>query len=514
MRIVVIEDEDNTRYGIVNLIRKLGGSYEVVGDADNGEAGLQLIEDTRPDLVIADIKMPKTSGIEMLEALKSQGHRHMTVILTGFSEYEYAKKALQLGVFEYLEKPVTANDLKSMLEKAEQELAMQQIAGLPPGHASDQLEHALYRWVSQDGLNPVLLPAIKAQVKDWGTDDPFRLLVVYMGLDYDAGCAEAKHGLDDWLKRFGRHALFAIPEDRSFAAIVQGRDLDDLLSLLQSEWLPQMKASGLTAVISVAEVPGIVALKAKYAALKSLRKWFIVIDGSREVLTERLVESLAREPLPYPYALENKLKAAIGGNRGDASGQLLQEWLRLCMTGVYEPRHIVDVSVRLISSALQMIGELYGNDLALRYQEQWLLPILAAETREELTRAFGAIMEHVSSVGQNPESVPYSLTVQKALRLVHEKYAEGITLEEIAAAIRITPEYLSALFAKEVKSNFSAYVKEIRIRKAKTMLLDSKRKMFEIARAVGYPDPKYFSRVFKEVTGLSPAEYQKVNLSR
>ena len=109
------------------------------------------------------------------------------------------------------------------------------------------------------------------------------------------------------------------------------------------------------------------------------------------------------------------------------------------------------------------------------------------------------------------ESPVYSLTVQKAVRIIQERYADGISLDEIAGMLHITPEYLSGQFNREVGRSFSSYIKELRLRKAKELLLGSELKAFEIALKVGYPDPKYFSRVFKEATGMTPGEYQRFN---
>ena len=98
MRIVVVEDEPRTRAGIVQLIKKINDNYEVVGEAENGARGFELIEQTKPELVIMDIQMPSMTGIEMLEKLKARGIIQKTVILTGYSDFEYAKKALDQGI--------------------------------------------------------------------------------------------------------------------------------------------------------------------------------------------------------------------------------------------------------------------------------------------------------------------------------------------------------------------------------------------------------------------------------
>ena len=101
------------------------------------------------------------------------------------------------------------------------------------------------------------------------------------------------------------------------------------------------------------------------------------------------------------------------------------------------------------------------------------------------------------------------LTVRKAIGLSREYYKDGITLDEISRRLRVTPEYLGTLFHREVGTSFSAYIRSVRIDKAKELLCGTQLKLYEIAEETGYSDPKYFSKVFREVTGFTPAEYRK-----
>ena len=93
--------------------------------------------------------------------------------------------------------------------------------------------------------------------------------------------------------------------------------------------------------------------------------------------------------------------------------------------------------------------------------------------------------------------------------MIHEFYQSGITLNEIADKLNITPEYLGSQFHKEVGVNFSTYIRDFRISKAKELLIGTQLKLYKIAEQVGYTDPKYFSRVFRECTGQLPEEYRK-----
>ena len=103
------------------------------------------------------------------------------------------------------------------------------------------------------------------------------------------------------------------------------------------------------------------------------------------------------------------------------------------------------------------------------------------------------------------------LTVKRVKSMIHEYYQSGITLEEIAQKLDVTPEYLSSLFHRSVGQTFTNYMKDYRIGKAKELLIGTPMKLFEIAQAVGYTDGKYFSKVFKEREGCLPAQYRRMH---
>ena len=111
MKIIVVEDEVRIREGIRDLIDMLEDEWEFAGEAENGEAGLELIRRERPDVVITDIRMAKMGGLDMLETARADGIELKAVVLSAYSEFEYARTAMKLGVTEYLLKPVSPNEL-------------------------------------------------------------------------------------------------------------------------------------------------------------------------------------------------------------------------------------------------------------------------------------------------------------------------------------------------------------------------------------------------------------------
>jgi two-component system response regulator YesN len=134
---------------------------------------------------------------------------------------------------------------------------------------------------------------------------------------------------------------------------------------------------------------------------------------------------------------------------------------------------------------------------------------MSAMTYKELEDALEEFISLLSN--ETAEESLINLNIQRAKSLVHEFYNQGITLDEIALKLKITPEYLGTQFHKEVGVNFSTYIRNYRISKAKELLIGTHMKLHEIAQKVGYNDPKYFSQVFKECTGQLPTEYRVMN---
>ena len=111
MKIIIVEDEAAIRDGLEGILKKLSPSYEVVGKAAGGMEGLELVRKRKPDVILLDIRMPDMDGLTMLAQLKREGIRAIALVLTAYSDFSYARQALELGVQSYLLKPVRMNEL-------------------------------------------------------------------------------------------------------------------------------------------------------------------------------------------------------------------------------------------------------------------------------------------------------------------------------------------------------------------------------------------------------------------
>ena len=136
--------------------------------------------------------------------------------------------------------------------------------------------------------------------------------------------------------------------------------------------------------------------------------------------------------------------------------------------------------------------------------------MIGAVNRKELKEVTEEIFNMIEKDEKQSEE-QLSINVKRAKSMIMEYYQTGINLEEIAAKLNLTPEYLGMQFHKEIGVKFSTYIKEYRIAKAKELLIGSELKICEVAEKVGYSDAKYFSRVFREIAGQLPLEYRRAN---
>ena len=132
-----------------------------------------------------------------------------------------------------------------------------------------------------------------------------------------------------------------------------------------------------------------------------------------------------------------------------------------------------------------------------------------AMTWEELKGTYGNIREVLKQENTKRQDIS-NYIILKVIQYVRDHYKEKIVLEQVAEQMGVTPEYLSTLFNREVKENFSVFLKRFRISHAKRLLAGTQLKIYEVAQEVGYSDAKYFTRVFKEEEGISPGDYREM----
>lgn len=504
MKIVIVEDEIRIREGIVNLLKKLGDEYEVIGDAKDGAEGLKLCLDKQPDIIITDIRMPEMDGLEMLTKVYENGLKVKAIVLSAYTEFEYARSAMKLGVTEYLLKPISLMDFSNALDNVKLQIQEEKLKKPSKIGSLDQMiRDVFYEAIELDDEIKEYLENTYSVYSDrsvW-------LVCAYLGNLYEdlekykrilgnifAGCENSKFIMLD--SPYRRSLIFATFEYE---------DAKELERWLQYRIL-QHDADGI--VFGCVESVNISAMKSTFENLYKYMEWNISFE--KEILISYpKITQIQTVICTYPMDAEAQLKQALCTGEKEKVLSVVDKFHNSFNDGrIYEPRQIKDCYVRFLWFAMEVakdLGSINEKDLD---RQELLKRIMNANTKSELKSLSLEVAQGILAGKKITEEVS-DLTVKRAQSIIHEYYNTGITLDEIASKLNITPEYLGTKFRNETGVTFSTYMKDYRMAKAKELLLGTNLKLYEIADRVGYNDPKYFSRVFKEATGMLPAEFRK-----
>ncbi|CAN7726044.1 response regulator transcription factor [Paenibacillus sp. LjRoot56] len=514
MRIVVVEDEEKTRKGIIRLINKFSDAYQVVGESDNGLEGAALIEELRPDLIITDIRMPGTDGLEMLENLKKKGITSKSVILSGHSEFDFARRALQTGIVsEYLLKPITADDLSRVLQEAERTMISNLLNGIEEKASISSPEQLLRRYLEQSDIDHELFHLHIHEFLGFDAGMEFQAASVYVGASGYENVSELKDTIRLYIEneiQIPNFCLVELQEYQEIAILLQKRDLLDIEQFWES-MIAQLRTLQVSdIVLSWTMLPHLRDLKEEILSLREIHKWSLTYENQRTFLKDEFTDK-AGSKFQYPTETELRMKEAVSNRDKEKIYSYIEPMIAACRNQAVHPQEVTGACVRFASNMLHLAEVLSGNVTMTKDRNEVFNLLSAAQTPMELKQAMRLAAEYAfQHVGQQEKSL--GLIIHKASKLIQERYQTGISLDELASHFNITPEYLSSLFQKELGMSFTAYMKDIRMKKAKELLINTSLKSYEVAEQVGYPDAKYFSKVFKEATGLTPGEFQKLRV--
>ena len=504
MKVLIVEDEIRIREGLVKLLGKFDDKYEIVAEATDGKQGLDLCEKYEPDIIITDIKMPQMDGIDMLSAIYSSGQKSKAIVISAYSEFEYARGAMRLGVTEYLLKPVSLADFSKALDNVSQQIALdkrkkpEQVGTLEQIFRDIMLGH---KAPSEETIN--YLNNAYAILKD----QKFFMVCAYLGNSFE-GKREDKYKLLRQAFSSYRDIKYVLIESEYHKSIIMlvysYEDGHDLERFIQYQLLKQVDSD---LVVGCQELSGLDGLTTGLNDLYPYMDWNISFEKGI-VISYPKITQVQTSICIYPIDVENQIKSAIFSKDEDGVKQALKAFHNVFLDGkIYNPRELKECYVRFLWMVLEVSKEAGARAEGTIKSQNLLDKIMNAKSHEELNRICDSIFETFNF--EQKKSSSNHLVVRKAEALIQEFYNTGITLDEIAAKMNITPEYLGTQFHKETGMTYSAYIKDYRISKAKELLISTNMKLYEIAEKVGYQDPKYFSKVFREVTGQLPAEYRR-----
>lgn len=510
MKIIIVEDEKSIRNGLVKMLPKLNPEYEVIGSAKDGVEGYQRIKAEMPELVIMDIEMPEMDGLTMLEKLRQEGFTGKAVVLTAYSDFAYAKRAIELGIENYLLKPIKIEELKKTLETVS--ASLKQEAG------NRKIQEKLL------SLEQIFRSAFLAELtideeletyaeKTYGlvSHGTFGILTAYLSDYYDGYYEAAERFLEPYLSTGSEYSVCMLTTVRYRSIVLvfyNMKNPEKIRSWYEKQVIPSAyRALKHPPIFGWTVCQGLTELSSGFEDLEQLWTWKLCFPEGK-MMTKEQIQALQVVPLKYSLELESQLKQAVVKRDRESYDRILEQIITYCVEEPHHPDEIREAWARLVL-AIVAVSDSMGrvtDHISIRHIMGELSKAISWQRIRELMHHF---YDRITGEQEQPERV--SLLVKRALSMIETYYSQGITLEELAERLCVTDEYLSTLIKKETGMSFTETVRKMRIERIKELLLHSGLKLNQIAEMVGYADPKYMSKVFKEEVGMLPAEFRKQN---
>lgn len=511
MKYVVVEDEIRIREGIEKLIRKLSSEEDEIQCAENGKDGMELIQKIKPDLIITDIRMPEMDGLSMLSALKNMGELPKTILLSAYSEFEYARRAMKLGINDYILKPISIVEFTDVFKKSVRAIELEKAL------AGEEVEEESLDMILNNMLHSEFVPniAVKKKLeKKYGLRDESlsSLCLIYLGDRFEKKKNEFIKKIQKVLQNYSISKSYVWQLERERIIGVLFYNYSDFSTL--ERWLQRQLLSEFGNTLNENLCTGIIELnefeklKNVYEILVKNLKWNITL-GKGVLVSYPKVEKIHTVPVIYPTMLEQEMREHLCTMNTEKIEETGKKFTQYFLGGeCYTPQDIQKSFVKFIWTILNVVKEIDGKCYEFFELQIILERLMQAKTFEELEQVQNEVIQKILEM-QRKNETDSNLLVKRVKGHVREFYTQGITLNEIAAIFGITPEYLGTQFHKETGMTYSTYLKEYRIEKAKKLLLGTDLKTYEIAQQVGYSNAKYFSKVFKDSEGELPGDFRK-----
>jgi two-component system, response regulator YesN len=491
LKAVIFDDEYIVLQGLQMMIDWSKYGIELVGTATNGYAAIDLVETHSPDIVFTDIRMPGMDGLQVVEKILAAAPEIICIVFSGFNEFEYVKKALKLGVSDYLEKPITIpmmeETLKRILEKIQEQKKVFSLKEaledsrnvLIEKAALDLLfqgEEALPRWRNSYGdkledIVGVTVLALSGKIPDIVSHSSYFSLYLRNG---------EEHLL----------VIFHFQEDSS-----------ELLK----ELLYWPCEHGIT-VGSGRTYPNLMDAAKSYKEAQQALRYGQFMDQGEWTRFEEIGENPN-----IPGDLSEQEEAIIFYLRtGDKSGLLrqLNEFINKVQFQRLNPDVIEREILKLIYLGLEVAKET-GEDVSSITQGNYLphIEIRMLYTKEKMFSWLKEQMELIMDWFLQIRRDKKHDAVEKACKYIEKNISNDLTLQEVAEYVGMNPTYFSLLFKEEMKLSYIKYLTKLRMERAKVLLREGN-KVADVSEKVGYHTYRHFSELFKKHVGVNPGQYR------
>ncbi|MEG2667459.1 MAG: response regulator [Lachnospiraceae bacterium] len=531
LKVLIVDDE----YRIGQLIKRLIDWNEIglecIAVLDNGESAYKVILEQNPDIVITDVRMPKINGLDLICMTKEVREHIQFIVISGYKEFEYAHRALQYGVNDYLLKPIDEKELNVVLRKivnemlTERKVEKEMIQMEQKVSTSESIirQNVLNNIIEQEELS---LDEIAASYNlDFAAE-------IYRGIDikldyWDYEKNDAKQDrltvekvisiMEQNLEGHVKEQLICQKSNLNIYCLFnyengRSKEIKNIINTVLSEiqeFLIRFEQYEVTI--------GIGTEKREFGEIRlSIQEAYQAVQNRIRLGTGRLIYAkniCTKKKINIKEYIERYKEQMI--NSIETYNRSIFEQ---CMNQLYGELQIEeDIDFSVYYYLANGLIDFFFNTIDVQNKEGEQLkeflfnmsqhcytPVKLKELlKEYLGEYLDVCLEAVESESIKP--------VREAKKYMEQHYGEKIVLEDIALLVDLNPVYFSVLFKKEIGVNFSTYLTNIRMEAAKELIRAGNETIAAIAEQVGYKDARYFSQTFTKIVGVKPALYRRLH---
>ncbi len=532
-RVLIVDDEKRIGILVKNLIRWTELGMECIGVYDNGTDALEAVRTSSPDIVITDIKMPQISGLELIQRSQKIKEDLFFIVISGYKEFDYAHKALEFGVENYLLKPIDEDELNQVLEKINIKMGQKDVL-------EDKVKQIMTKGnkiIRRDFLRNIIDQSVER------IEEP---------IDFKGNCYRAidiKCDYTNYANRSRKQDKLLVDQiyqtvEGSFSNCTEEClvcEKENLHVYCLLNYYVDKKAEFYEALnecvlhmkeycMQMDQYCVTIGVGAETNRFENIR--FSILESYRAACnrlkygTGRLIfyNDIMQDVEPH---LEDVLKEAqesfvkaVETYSAETAVAVIRRVMDADIEGV-DMTEYYELSEKILELLLEHIQDFHTEDEKIERQEELLdKTMLKKEIMDKIQHASDVfelrklLTDEVRMCIINQKKYLESRSVRPirvVVDYITKHYGQKLTLEGMAELVDLNPVYFSALFKKEMGVNFSNYLTKIRMDHAKKALIETNESITLIGMSVGYEDQKYFSQAFKKSVGIGPAVYRKMH---
>lgn len=501
-QIIIIDDEPIVREGLKNLIPWEEYGYQICAEGIDGRDGLKKILEYSPELVLVDIKMPGLSGIELIKEARMNGYEGNFIILTGYSDFSYARSAVSLGVRAYLLKPIMVDELilciseiKTVLDFKKHQEHFHNLCELKA--RQEVLRRLLISSDNQEELRRDM------QLYNMDYHNPSFCVVIIHQKENNQEVGPSLMDdelLENLIKRL--NYIEKIVMDHQLVFICKAYDYEVCHDI--HKWTKNVMKGWLRDDYFIAighNVAHFEDIHFSYETAKFLSEYRFLYEEQRIVSID-----IFRDDITEIDMSPEKISGYIDIGDLESIDLLYKRAKEFFKSKLMKEAEIKVLMINNMLLLRNILEQKYRDSMeAVPSFKQLVSDLQGADNLDSL---MDMVMRYITKVVEGI-GVSSDHAIKRMIAYMNKNYEQDLKLKELAKMFNYNSAYLGKVFRKEVGEGFNDVLNRIRIENAKRLLNETDLKVYQVSKAVGYQDIDYFYSTFKKMVGVSPKEYKR-----